>query len=90
MDYDQQALDPASVLDSDLTSNDQFLEALFQGDDASWADGLLRSDAAGAANATMPFMNTPTPSLPRHISSKTVSGGPHGPTDLSLEAEEFL
>ncbi|CAI6100682.1 unnamed protein product [Clonostachys chloroleuca] len=91
MDYDQQqALDPSSVLGPDLTGNDQFLEALFHGDDASWADSLLSSQAAGEASVTAPFMNTPTPSFPRHISSKTVSGGPRGPADLSLEAEEFL
>ncbi|CAH0027256.1 unnamed protein product [Clonostachys rhizophaga] len=91
IDYDQQqALDPASVLESDLTGNDQFLEALFHGDDASWADGLLSSSAAREANVTVPFMDTPTPSFPRHLSSKTVSGGPRGPADLSLEAEEFL
>ncbi|VUC29694.1 unnamed protein product [Clonostachys rosea] len=90
-DYDQQqALDPASVLDSDLAGNDQFLEALFQGNDTSWADGLFRSEVAGGANATTPFMNTPTPSLPRHISPKTVSGGAQAFMDLSPEAEEFL
>ncbi|CAG9990780.1 unnamed protein product [Clonostachys byssicola] len=91
MDYDQQQpLDPASALGLDLTGNDQFLEALFHGDDASWTDDLLSSEAAGGANVAIPFMNTPTPSLPRHISSKTVSGRPRGPADLSLEAEEFL
>ncbi|CAH0057994.1 unnamed protein product [Clonostachys solani] len=90
MDYDQQeAVDPASVLDSELTGNDQFLEALFQGDDGSWAEGLLGSEVAGGANVTMPFTNTSTPSLPRHISSKTV-GGAYAPTYLSPEAEEFL